>query len=201
MSRKDTPRRSRRRPGILHRRGYVRDVHLVYRWRRAPEWLNTSAAVQCSLDAWPYFRPLERRVRETVMALYLNRAGVPLGREIVHVGTMTRCCFDAGEILRSALHMGAAGIIVAHNHPSGQLEPSVEDKSALEGLNQAAALVGVKVLDSLIIVPGSYFSMEDARTLRQTAAWYAEGASSRAAGQKAAATRARNRQREALTAG
>lgn len=135
------------------------------------------------------------------MALYLNNAGVPLGREIVHVGALTSCRLDAGEILRSALHMGATGIIVAHNHPSGQLEPSLEDNSALERLNQAAALVGVKVLDFLIIVPGSYFSMEDARTLRQTAAWYAEGASRRAAGQKAAAIRARNRQREAHTVG
>lgn len=168
-------------PSLACRPGYIREVSLVYKWARVPEWLDTTQAVTSSRKAWPYFRPLEQRVRETLMVLYLNQCRLPLAREVVSVGALTYALASAGEILRSALHVGAAGVIVAHNHPSGSSTPSPDDEIFFDRLKEAGDLVGVSVPDSLIIVPGSYFSLADSRSLKQAMAFYRErrGGSSR----------------------
>lgn len=152
------------------RPGYVRDVQLVYRWTKVPQWMDTMKPISCSRDAWPYFRPLERRVREAVIALYVNGAHIPIAREVVHVGTMKECYMDAGEICRTALHLGARGVIVAHNHPSGCLHQSPQDEVEFDRLKNAAHPVGVNILDSLIIVPGRYLSLADDRAMKQSLA-------------------------------
>lgn len=174
---------------ITSRPGFVREVRLGWKWARVPEWLDATKPVISSKDAWPYFLPLERRVRETVMALYL-RGSMPIAREVVHVGTMTRCDLCPGEILRSALHLAATVVIVAHNHPSMSAQPSLEDAHAFENLKKAAALLGITVHDSLIIVPGAYVSLSDQKHLHTLAGWHSEGEKRRAAARAAAARRA-----------
>ena len=176
--------------GHRARQGYFREVTLVYRWAKVPEWLETSRPVYGSRDAWPFFRRLENKVREHFMALYLSGSNAPIAVETVHVGGLTGVYSDAGEILRSALHLGAAAVIVAHNHPSTSPRPSFEDEQVFEQLQRAAALVGVKVLDSLIIVPGTYYSLADAKGLKFSLECYRENTARRASRAQAKAARA-----------
>jgi len=63
------------------------------------------------------------------------------------------------EVFVEAVRQRATAILVAHNHPSGNLEPSVEDRDVTRRLRQAGDIIGIKVLDHLIFSEEGYFSM------------------------------------------
>ncbi|MDD4574695.1 MAG: JAB domain-containing protein, partial [Sphaerochaeta sp.] len=63
------------------------------------------------------------------------------------------------EVFVEAVRQRATAILVAHNHPSGNLEPSVEDRDVTRRLRQAGDIIGIKVLDHLIFGEEGYFSM------------------------------------------
>ena len=67
--------------------------------------------------------------------------------------------------LKNALEVGATGIILAHNHPSGTLKPSVADKQLTQKLKVAGESLDIKVLDHLIITEKAYFSFTDEKLL------------------------------------
>lgn len=157
------------------RPGFVRDIALSFTWRRVPKWREVSGPVFTAEGAWRcYFRPLERRVREAVWVLYVGGENVPIARELLHAGTMTNCQLSSAEILRSALYVGASGFIVAHNHPMGPLKPSPTDELAFKELTDAAALLDMTLLDSLIVAPGNCWSMRDQAYTLNSAARRAE---------------------------
>ncbi|MFA6680929.1 MAG: JAB domain-containing protein [Sphaerochaeta sp.] len=63
------------------------------------------------------------------------------------------------EVFVEAVRQRATAILVAHNHPSGNLEPSVEDRDVTRRLRQAGDIIGIKVLDHLVFSEDGYFSM------------------------------------------
>ena len=107
-----------------------------------------------------FFAALPKVQREErVFVLPLDGRGRALAKPILvavgHVdGTVA---IDAGAIFREALKAGAEEIIVAHNHPSGDLTPSKADIAATEKLREAANLLGVKFLDHIILGAGDAF--------------------------------------------
>ena len=106
-------------------------------------------------DAVALFRaamPKEQK-EERVFVLPLDGNGKVLAKPIlVSVGHVDGIAeIDAGAIFREALKVGAEEIIVAHNHPSGDLTPSKADVDATKKLREAAQLLGVKFLDHLIV--------------------------------------------------
>ena len=112
--------------------------------------LITSSASAASL----FFAALPADTREErVFVLPLDGNGKVLAEPIlVSVGHEDGTAqFDAGTIFREALKAGAEEIIIAHNHPSGNLTPSKDDIAATAKLSEAAALLGVPLIDHLII--------------------------------------------------
>ena len=87
-----------------------------------------------------------------------------LGTQVVTIGTATETLAPPREIFREVIRQGAVRCIVAHNHPSGSLEPSPDDLTLTRQLLQGAQILGVPVLDHLIIGNGDF------RSLRQTTA-------------------------------
>ena len=65
------------------------------------------------------------------------------------------------EVVLRALHHGAAAVVLAHNHPSGHVEPSRSDETLTHTLKAALALVDVRVLDHVIVAPGQALSMAE----------------------------------------
>ncbi|MDD4220541.1 MAG: JAB domain-containing protein [Sphaerochaetaceae bacterium] len=63
------------------------------------------------------------------------------------------------EVFVEAVRQRATAILVAHNHPSGKLEPSIEDRDVTRRLRQAGDIIGIKVLDHLVFSEEGYFSM------------------------------------------
>ncbi|HNQ05177.1 MAG TPA: DNA repair protein RadC [Thiobacillaceae bacterium] len=88
---------------------------------------------------------------EVFMALFLDAQNRVLAREELFRGTLTQTSVYPREVVKRALAHNAAGIILAHNHPSGVAEPSQADRWLTEQLKTALGLVDVKVLDHFIV--------------------------------------------------
>lgn len=99
--------------------------------------------------------------QEHVVVLFLNIKNHILQKKIMFIGSANRSVAEPREILRHALKIGATKIIVAHNHPSGNAEPSHEDKVFTQRLVDSGELVGVTVLDHIIIGDGEYVSFKE----------------------------------------
>lgn len=100
------------------------------------------------------------KAKETFMVVLLNGMHRVIAFEEVSIGTATTALVHPREVFGAALRLGAAAaIIVAHNHPSGDTEPSEEDHQVTKRLKDAGTLLGVPVLDHLIVGPDlNYYS-------------------------------------------
>jgi DNA repair protein RadC len=97
-------------------------------------------------------------LQEQVMAFFLNRAGRLIGYRLICTGTTTQCLMDSKLIVSLALHTMACSVIIAHNHPSGKLEPSDMDIKITKKIKAALDLIDVKLLDHFIIMQNGYYS-------------------------------------------
>ena len=98
---------------------------------------------------------------EEFWILYLNNANKIIEKLPISKGGITGTLVDVRITLKKALELGATGLILAHNHPSGNLNPSEADKQLTNKLKIAAESIDIKVLDHLIVTEKSYFSFAD----------------------------------------
>ena len=99
---------------------------------------------------------------ESMYALLLNRANKVLGIKQISVGGLSGCVADPKIIFQTALVANASGIILCHNHPSGNMQPSEADKRLTRKLADIGTLLEITLLDHLIIGPDEdYFSFLD----------------------------------------
>jgi DNA repair protein RadC len=89
--------------------------------------------------------------REHFLTIHLDRKHRILSAEITAIGTQSAVLVGPREIFRAAIAADAAGLIVAHNHPSGDPAPSLEDRELTRKLLEAGALLGITVLDHLVL--------------------------------------------------
>jgi DNA repair protein RadC len=101
------------------------------------------------------------RPREVFVALFLDCQCRLLRAEEMAQGTVDRSAVYPREIAKRALSLNASGLIVAHNHPSGALLPSPEDKALTRQLRAGLSLLGISLLDHLIVTSHGYFSFAD----------------------------------------
>jgi DNA repair protein RadC len=99
--------------------------------------------------------------KESFYVLLLNRANIVLGYNLLSIGGGTGTVVDIKHLLQLALKTNASGVIVAHNHPSGNLKPSRQDKTLTKKVKQASGLLDIQLLDHLIITETGYFSFAD----------------------------------------
>jgi DNA repair protein RadC len=100
--------------------------------------------------------------REHLVAVYVNARSEVKGVCVVSIGTLSASLVHPREVFRPAIVAGAAAVIVAHNHPSGDCTPSAEDKDATRRLSRAGELLGVPLLDHLVVTDGGdFFSFKD----------------------------------------
>ena len=119
-------------------------------------------AITQSKDAAEILIPLMRDLsHEVFYVLYLSQSSSLLRLENIGKGGLTSTVADIRIILKNALLHGAARLIVAHNHPSGNLKASKEDIAMTAKLKEAATLMDIKLLDHLIIGDNNYCSMAD----------------------------------------
>lgn len=102
---------------------------------------------------------------EEFWVLYLDNAHVVIERSLLGKGGITATVVDIRLLLQQALKWGATAMIVAHNHPTGNLTPSAADKTLTLKLKDAAKLLDMVLLDHIIVGKNEYFSFADQQLL------------------------------------
>jgi DNA repair protein RadC len=125
--------------------------------RRAPRTdLRSPARVHALLSG-----ELRGLAQETFHALLLDGKHRLRRRERISQGTLTSSLVHPREVFGPALREGAAALIVVHNHPSGDPEPSAEDLAVTRRLVEVGRILGVPLLDHVVIADGGYVSIRD----------------------------------------
>ena len=98
---------------------------------------------------------------EECWCMFLNNANKVIRRLRMTMGGLTSTVFDQKEIMRIALELNATGVILAHNHPSGDPTPSFADTKMTEALNKAGKVLDIAVVDHVILADSCYYSFSD----------------------------------------
>jgi DNA repair protein RadC len=115
-----------------------------------------------SSDVANHYLPLMRDLRKEVFkVLLLNRANRLIKEVFISEGTLDASIVHPRDVFREALLEPAAGVILIHNHPSGNPSPSEEDLRITKQLAEAGRLLGIKVYDHIILAGESYRSLAD----------------------------------------
>lgn len=92
--------------------------------------------------------------REVMAAVHLDTKGKPINMTIASIGALNKSIVTPRELLKAAILSNANSMILLHNHPSGELIPSIEDIQVTDRMLQAASIIGISVVDHIII--GNY---------------------------------------------
>lgn len=119
-------------------------------------------SIRSSQDVYSLFHPLLCDLpHEELWIALTNRAGKVISKTKISQGGTGETSADLRIILKAAINALATGIILCHNHPSGNVRPSPQDDLLTKNLNKAANLLEITVLDHIILSDGSYFSYAD----------------------------------------
>ena len=104
---------------------------------------------------------LAHKPHEVFAVLFLDSQHRLLALEEMFRGTLTQTSVYPREVVLRALHHHAAAVVLAHNHPSGSVQPSRADEALTQALKNTLALIDVRVLDHIIVAPGQALSMAE----------------------------------------
>ena len=154
MSLKDLPADARPREKLL--------AVLELARRALAEQLKERAAFDSATAVKDYLQlHLAARPHEVFAVLFLDAQHKLIALEELFRGTLTQTSVYPREVALRALHHHAAAVILAHNHPSGGVQPSRADEAITQNLKSALALIDVRVLDHVIVAPGQALSMAE----------------------------------------
>ena len=105
------------------------------------------------------------KTREHLMALFLNARNEMIYKKPMFIGTLNANLVHPREIFQEALKQNAASVILVHNHPSGDPEPSEDDLEITKRIIEAGKIMGIEVLDHIIITKTKVFSFKENKLL------------------------------------
>lgn len=143
------------------RKPMLHEVEIIY---TGPQ-IKDSIKVQSSKDSFnvlkEYYDPKKIDYKEMFYVLLLNRSNYCLGISKIAVGSTTGVIVNIKEIFQLALKMNASGIIISHNHPSGNILPSDADNVLTKKVKQAATFLELSLIDHIIVTSAGYYSYAD----------------------------------------
>ena len=136
--------------------------------RKALKFIAVSEALPLAVSPRAIFENLEDvrgQHKEHFIAFILNTQNEIIKREIVSIGTLNASLVHPREVFREAIKLNACSLILAHNHPSGSLEPSMEDVNTTQRLKEAGKILGIEILDHVLVTAEGYKSFREANIL------------------------------------
>lgn len=110
-------------------------------------------------DVWEELKDIRDNKKEHFVVFYLDSRNQEIQREIISIGTLNESLVHPREVFEPAIRNSAAQIIIAHNHPSGNTDPSEEDIRITAKLVEAGKLLGIELFDHIIVTKENFLSM------------------------------------------
>jgi DNA repair protein RadC len=130
--------------------------------RRAAQEIPEKSLIASSNDGYQILRKYLSDLRtEEFWAIFLNQSNRVLHFTQLTQGGINQSIVDVRILFKTALDHYATAVIIAHNHPSGNLKPSKEDLEITRRIKEAGKMLNIQLLDHLIITQNSYFSLSD----------------------------------------
>ena len=123
------------------------------------------ATIQTPYDIVPFLKNYAVSEKEHFLLVTLNGGHEIIQIHVITVGTLNRTLIHPREVFSAAMRDNAAAIIVSHNHPSGNCDPSGEDIAVTEILEKVSVIMGIELLDHVIVSRESYFSFLENKLL------------------------------------
>jgi DNA repair protein RadC len=142
-------------------KGYRVKTKLVIEGRKRYKPLRLSKSV----EVYDAFKGLKDTDREKFYSILLDKKNKVIGVDMVSQGSGNSSPVNPAEVYKAALLASASSVIFVHSHPSGEFEPSLDDRGLTALLKKAGELMGVEVLDHVIIGRDGYYSFADKRDL------------------------------------
>jgi DNA repair protein RadC len=124
--------------------------------------IKESIKISEAKDVLPLISDISNKQQEYFICISLNGANELIEKRIVTVGLLDKSQVHPREVFSDVITDRAASVIFAHNHPSGELNPSNNDLKIQEQLTEAAKILGIKVLDHIIVSKKGYYSFQEA---------------------------------------
>ncbi len=109
-------------------------------------------------DVWDELKDIRDNKKEHFVIFFLDTRNQEIKREIISVGSLNANLVHPREVFEPAVRNLAAQIIIAHNHPSGNSEPSKEDLEITQKLVESGKILGIEIIDHIIVSQNKYFS-------------------------------------------
>lgn len=139
-------------------KNYVNEIQVLYKPRLD---LNTLTKIVSSTEIVTFLNSIwteDIEYRERFYAVYLNRQNKILGYYLISIGGCSGTVVDTKLIFQPAINLHASNIILAHNHPSGNTNPSEQDIRMTKRLVEAGKLLEIPILDHVILTVNNHYS-------------------------------------------
>lgn len=139
----------------------LKSIQAVY--ERGPDYVNANELDKftSSRNVFEWAQKLKDQTKEMFLALHLDSKNRLLCVDVVSIGSLNASIVHPREVFKMALLSNAASILLIHNHPSGDPNPSREDLDLTKQLSKGSEMLGVRILDHVIIGDNQYCSLAD----------------------------------------
>ena len=124
--------------------------------------VKDAVKISCAKDVLPLLTDITGKQQEYFLCISLNGANEVIEKRVVTIGLLDKSPVHPREVFADVIADRAAAVIFAHNHPSGDLQPSEADLRMQEQLSDAAKILGIRVLDHIIVSRKGYYSFQEA---------------------------------------
>lgn len=124
-----------------------------------------SALILEPKDVWNELKDIRDHKKEHFVTFFLDARNQEIKREIISIGSLNANLVHPREVFEPAIRHLAAQIVIAHNHPSGDTEPSEEDLTITKRLVEVGKILGIDILDHVIVAKTGHFSFKEKKLL------------------------------------
>lgn len=123
--------------------------------------LGVLPVISCPAETVSLLTEIKDQRKEYFLCLYLNARNQVIHKEVISIGSLSASIVHPREVFQVAVYHSAASIILAHNHPSGDVSPSEDDVELTRRLAKAGEIMGIEVLDHIIITTADFLSLKE----------------------------------------
>lgn len=124
--------------------------------------VNDAVKISCAKDVLPLLTDITGKQQEYFICISVNGANEVIEKRVVTIGLLDKSPVHPREVFADVIADRAAAVIFAHNHPSGDLQPSEADLRLQDQLAEAGKILGIRVLDHVIVARKGYYSFQEA---------------------------------------